>query len=87
MVLKQQPLQQNIIVPTLTILHPRLDVVGITDIQDTPKNVCNMIQETKSIQRHTICLTDTDYDYIWYKIDSQENTYFERTLSGNSDKQ
>ena len=29
---KQQPLQETIIVPTRTILHPRLDVIIITDI-------------------------------------------------------
>ena len=34
---KQQPLQQNIIVPTRAIIHPRLDVVRITDVQDIPK--------------------------------------------------
>ena len=47
-------------VPTRTILHPRLDVVGKTDVQDIPKNVCNRIQLKKSIQRHPICLTDVD---------------------------
>ena len=55
--------QQYIIVTTRTSIHPRLDVVVITDIQDTPKRLCNSIQE-KIIQRHYICLTDTDCDYI-----------------------
>ena len=41
---EQHPLKQAIIVPTCTILHPRLDVVGITDVQDTPKIVCNRIK-------------------------------------------
>ena len=40
---KQQSLQQNIIVPTRTIIHPCLGVVIITDIQDIPKTVCNRI--------------------------------------------
>ena len=30
----QQPLQHTIVVPTSTIIHPRLDVVIITDVQD-----------------------------------------------------
>ena len=34
---KQQPLQQNIIVPTHTILHPHLDVIIIRYVQDIPK--------------------------------------------------
>ena len=65
---KQQSLQQNIIVTTRTILHPCLDVVRIKDVQDIPKTVCNRIKAKKSIQRHTICLTDADYDYILYEI-------------------
>ena len=40
---KQQPLQQNIKVPTRTIIYPRLDVVGVTDVQNIPKK-CNRIQ-------------------------------------------
>ena len=61
---KQKPLQQNIIVPTRTIIHPCLDVVGITVVQNTPTNVCNRIQTEKSIQRYPICLTRVDYDNI-----------------------
>ena len=41
---KQQPLQQNIMVQTLTIIHVRLDVITIRDVQDIPENVCNRIQ-------------------------------------------
>ena len=42
---KQQSMQKYIIVPTHTIFYPRFDVVGITDVQDIPKIVCNRIQE------------------------------------------
>ena len=45
---KQQPLQQTIIVPTCTILHPGLDVITIRYVQDIPKNICNRIQSKKS---------------------------------------
>ena len=38
---KQQPMQQTIIVPTRTVLHPRLDVILIRYIQDIPKNLCS----------------------------------------------
>ena len=41
---KQQSLKHNIMVPTRNILHPRLDVVIITYVQDIPKNICNRIQ-------------------------------------------
>ena len=38
---KQQPLQQTIIVPTRTILNPRLDVIIIRYVQDIPKKLCS----------------------------------------------
>ena len=61
---KQQSLQHNIIVPTRTILHPRLDSVRKTYFQDIHKTVYNRIQAKKSMQRHPICMKDADYDYI-----------------------
>ena len=84
---KQQPLQQTIIVPTRTILHPRLDVITIRYVQDIPKNVCNRIQAKKSIQRHPICMTDADYDYILDEIELREKNEFERNVSVNSDEE
>ena len=69
---KQQPLQQTIMVPTRTILHPRLDVITIIYVQDIPKNICNRIQAKKSIQRHPIIITDADYDYIFDEIERYE---------------
>ena len=61
---KQQALKKNIIVPTRTIIHPRLNVVIIIYVQDIPNNSCNRIQAKNAIQRHPICMTDYDYDYI-----------------------
>ena len=74
-------------VPTRTIIHPRLDVVGINDVQGIPKFFCDRIQAKKSIQRYPIYLTDADYDYIWYEINCQYKIEFERTISGNSDEE
>ena len=50
-------------VPTCTILNPQLDITAITDIHDIPKSVCNRTQAEKSISRHPICITDSNYDY------------------------
>ena len=84
---KQHWLQQAIIVPTRKIIHPRLGVFGIRDVQDTPKSVCNRILEKISIQRHPICLTDADYDYTWYEIECPNKIEFESTISGNIDEE
>ena len=84
--LKQHSLQHNKIVPTRTIIHPHLDVVIIKDVPDTPKTVCNRIQAKKYMQRHPICMTEADYDYILDEIESRENE-FEQNVSVNSDKE
>ena len=73
---EKHPHQQDIIVPTQTIIHTRLEVVGITYVQDIPKNVCNRIQEKKSIQRYPIFLIDYYYDYILDGIDRLLKNYF-----------
>ena len=57
---------------THVIIYPRLDVVRITYFQDIPKTFCNRIQVKKTIQRHPICKTDADYDYILDEIERQE---------------
>ena len=75
---KKQPLQQTIIVPTYTILNPRVDVITIIYVQDIPKNVCNRIQAKKSIQRHSIIMTDANYDYILDEIERHEKLILNR---------
>ena len=69
---KQQPLQQTIIVPTRTILHPRLYVIIRRYVQDIPKNLCSRNQSKQSIQRYPISMTYADYDNIFNKIERRE---------------
>ena len=52
----QYPQQQAIIFPTFTIIYSRLDVFGITYVQDIPILVCTRVPTNPHIQRHTICL-------------------------------
>ena len=59
-------------VPTLTIIHPCLDVITIIYVQDIPKNVCNGIQSKQDIQRHPIIMTDSDYENILDEIEIRE---------------
>ena len=58
---KQQPLQHTIIVPTHTILHPRLYVIIIRYVQGIPEKLCGINKAKRSIQRHPIIMTDADY--------------------------
>ena len=64
---EQKPRQNNIIVPTQTIISPCLDVTTATKIKNT-KIVCDKCQAHRDIQRSHICLTDFDNDLILYEI-------------------
>ena len=59
----QDPQHHVITATTRKILHTRLNATAITDIHDIPKSVCNRTQAEKSISRHPICITDSNYDY------------------------
>ena len=69
---KQPPLQQNIIVPTRIILHPRLDVIIIKYVKDILKESFSRNKARKAIQRHPITITDYDYDYILDEIERRK---------------
>ena len=64
----QHPQQHFITVTTCTILYTQLEGNTIKYIHDIHKSVCNRTQANKSISRHPICLTDSDYDYILEEI-------------------
>ena len=84
---KEQPLQQNIIVPTRTIILPILYFITIIYVQDIPKNLYNSIQAKKYIQRNPIIMTDADYDYILDEIERCGKIEFESNVSVNSDEE
>ena len=65
-------MKQTIIVPTHTIIHPRLDVIITRYVHDTPTDICNRIEAKKAIQRHSISMTYADYDYILDEIERRE---------------
>ena len=59
---KQQPLQQTIMFPTRTILHPCLDVIIIRYVQDTLKKLFWYEQSKKiNIKTSNYC----DWRWLW----------------------
>ena len=79
---KQQSLQQTIIVPTCTILHPSLYVVIIRYFQDIAKNVCDRIQEkihTKTYYLYDRCWLLIYYGWNW----APGRKYFGRNVGVN----
>ena len=58
----KHPQHHVIIVPTLTITHPRLEVNSVTYFHAITTSVCIRTQAKKSTSRQPICLTDSKYD-------------------------
>ena len=81
----QQPKQNFITVPTRTILHPQLEVNAVTDFHLITTRVCTRTQAKKSISIQSICLTDSDYDYILEEISRRDKIEFERDVEVYSD--
>ena len=81
----QQPNNHVITVPTRTILHPKLEVIAITDFHAIPAGICSRTQAKKAISRQPICLTDDDYDYILEEIEQRDQIEYEREIEVYSD--
>ena len=65
----EQPQQQNnLIVPKLTIVHPCLYVMAVTEVKQTPNSVFNINQSWKVLRRHHICLTNYVHDFTLDEI-------------------
>ena len=73
----QHPQQHVITVQTRTILHTILEVNAVPYFHAIPKSVCNMTLSKKSISRHPICFTDSEYDYILEEIGRRYKIGFE----------
>ena len=82
---KQKTLEHAIMVTTLTIIHPCIDVITIRYVQDIPKKLFSRNKGKKAIQRHPIIMTDADYNYILDEIERREIIDFERNVSVNND--
>ena len=80
----QHPQQHCITVPTRTILHPRLEIIAVTDFHAIPKSVCTRAK-AKNISIQPICLTNSDYDYILEEIGRQDKIEYERDVEVLSD--
>ena len=76
----QKPQQHVITVTTRTILHPRIEVNALTYFHSIPTIVCTSTQAKEAISWQPICLTDSDYDYIYGEIGCWEKIEFKRDV-------
>ena len=63
---EQKKHQQVIVFPTRNIVHICIDFMVVKDVHNINRNFFNRNQEMQALQRHLICLTNSDHDYIFY---------------------
>ena len=78
--------QQWIGVPTNTIVHTFLDVFVVKDDHDITRSAFNINQTLKALQRHLICLTGYDNEYILDEIGGKDKIEYEINVSVEDDK-
>ena len=84
---EQKNQQQFIIVPTHTIAHPCFDVIIVKYIHDIPRSDYNRNQLIQALQRYTICLTDSDHDYIIDEIGRREKMEHKKYISVDNNEE
>ena len=81
----QQTKQHVITATKCTMLNTQLEVNAVTYFHAIPKSVCTRKQAKNTISRQSICLTDSDYDYILEEIGHRDRIEFERNVEVYSD--
>ena len=61
-----------------TIVQLCMDVMAVTEAKQRPKSVCNRNKSHMDLQRHPICLTYSDHDYISDKIKHRDAIEYEK---------
>ena len=78
--------KQLIVVTTHTIVHTCPDVFVVKYVNDIIISAFNINQTRKYLQRHLICLTDYDNDYILDEIRGRENIEYKINVSVEDEK-
>ena len=78
--------QQLIVFTTHTIVHTCIDVFVVKDVHDITRSDFNINQTIKDLQRHLICLTDYDNDYILDEIRGREKIKYKINVSVEDEK-
>ena len=73
--------QKLIVVTTHTIVNTCLDVFVVKDVHNITRSAFKINQKRKDLQRHLICLTDYDNDYILYGIGDGEKIEYKIYVS------
>ena len=68
-------------------MHPCLNVVSVKYVHDIPKIVCNRNNSKQALQKHPICLTDCDNDYILGEIEHRDKIDLEINSRDDGDEE
>ena len=83
--MEEENQQQVIVVLTHTILHPCIDVVTVKEVHGMLISVFNRNQTKQALQRHPICLTNYDNNYILEEIEHRKTIYYEQKIRDHGD--
>ena len=53
----------------------------VTEVKQIPYSVCNRNQQQKDLQRHPICITESDHEFILNEIKCRYTIEYERDMS------
>ena len=55
-------------------------------VHDITRSVCNRNQAKQALQRHPVCIDESDHNYILEKLNVDKMNY-KRNISGNGDEE
>ena len=59
----------------------------VKDVHDIPRSICNIHQTKQNLQRHPVCLTDSDPDYILEEIEYRDKIEYEPNINNCGDEE
>ena len=83
---EENNIQQLIVVPTHIIVHTCPDVFVAKYFHDITRSAFNINQTRKDLQRHLICLTDSDNDYILDEIGGRDKIEYKINVSVENER-
>ena len=68
-------------------MHSCYHVVAVKYVHYVPKSIHNINNTKIDLQKHPICLTDSDHDYILGEIEHRNKIELERNLRDDGDEE
>ena len=61
--------------------------MAVKHVHDIPRIICNRNQTKQNLQRHPVCLTDSDHEYILEEIEYRYKIEYEPNINNYGDEE